>query len=344
MANEANINDLKKNSTTTPAEKKAAPDNFPAMLVAFQGEIQRALPSHLSGDRMCRIALTNFRQTPLLAKCQPRSVFACVIMASQLGLEPGLNGRAYLIPYFNKTKGEYECQFVPGWKGLLELANRTGRSTCWTGAVFRGDDFAYELGDRPRVHHKPHGEDDPNLLQFVYAIGRVRDSQWPIVEVWSNERIKRHFKKYNKVGDKHYAHANWEMYARKIPLLQVLKYMPSSPELEMVVALSDRESAGKRQGITIDAAIGMDWLPSDSDDDGDDPPKDTGASTAQTTGAQTTAEGEAAARARMDAAGAPTGPAAEKENSAAGAQLTEALGVEPLKPLRRARRQAANLE
>ena len=45
--------------------------NFPAMLKAYLPEIQRALPQHLNGDRMARIALTAFRRTPKLAALQP---------------------------------------------------------------------------------------------------------------------------------------------------------------------------------------------------------------------------------------------------------------------------------
>ena len=75
------------------------PKDFPAMLTAWLPEIKRALPKHLNADRMSRIALTAFRRTPKLGECDPRSVFAAVIQASQLGLEPDTLGRAYLIPY-----------------------------------------------------------------------------------------------------------------------------------------------------------------------------------------------------------------------------------------------------
>jgi hypothetical protein len=129
---------------------------FPVLLEKFKGEIARALPRHLSGDRMTRIALTAFRRNPALGKCDPRSVFAAIIQASQLGLEPDTLGRAYLIPY-----GQ-ECQFVPGWKGLVELANRSGAASVWTGAVYEGDEFSWSLGDSPYVVHRPCGEYDRN--------------------------------------------------------------------------------------------------------------------------------------------------------------------------------------
>ena len=71
------------------------------------------------------------------------------MVAAQMGLEPGVNGQGYLIPY--KTT----CTFVPGWKGIVDIANRSGRSSVWTGAVFVGDEFDYAMGDRPFITHKP---------------------------------------------------------------------------------------------------------------------------------------------------------------------------------------------
>ena len=228
--------------------------NFPAMLKTYLPEIQRALPKHLSGDRMARIALTAFRRTPKLAECSPVSVFAAVIQASQLGLEPDTLGRAFLIPY----KGE--CQFVPGWRGLVDLLNRSGQGTAWTGAVFAGDEFDYRLGDSPFVAHKPMGECDPIKLTHVYAIGRQKDSGYPIIEVWTVERVRKHRDRYNKVGQRHYSFDNFEMYARKVVLLQVLKYLPASAELAQAIALNDAAEVG-RQGLTVDDAIAGTWTP-----------------------------------------------------------------------------------
>lgn len=227
--------------------------SFPALLTKYRGEIERALPRHITADRICRIALTAFRENPALRKCSPVSIFASVLKASQLGLEVGLNGRAFLVPY-----GE-ECQFIPGWKGLVELANRSGRTSVWTGAVFQGDSFEYQLGDSPFLRHIPGDEDDPAKLTHVYAIGRIKGSEWPVIEVWTTAKVRKHRDRYNRVGKRHYSYDNWEMYARKVPLLQVLKYVPSSPEMDVAIALNDAAESG-RQGLTIDAALG-DYVP-----------------------------------------------------------------------------------
>lgn len=235
------------------------PANFPAMLEQFKGEIARALPRHLNPDRMSRIALTAFRRTPKLGECDPRSVFAAVIQASQLGLEPDTLGRSYLIPYGK------ECQFVPGWKGLVDLVNRTGNATVWTGAVFHGDEFDYALGDRPFVSHKPAGEDDPNQITHVYAVGRVKGSEWPVIEVWPIARVKRHRDRYNKVGKRHYSFENMEMYARKVVLLQVIKYMPASADLAAAIGLNDAAEVGE-QKLTVKDAIDGTWAPVPNDE------------------------------------------------------------------------------
>jgi recombination protein RecT len=241
------------------AVAKKAPVGFPEMLKSYLPEIQRALPKHLSGDRMARIVLTAFRRSPKLAECDPRSVFACVIQASQLGLEPDMLGRSYLIPYGK------ECTFVPGWKGLVDLVNRAGQATVWTGAVFEGDKFEYQLGDAPFVKHQPGEEDDPDKLTHVYAIGRVKGAEFPNIEVWSIGKVMKHLKRYNKVGNRHYAFSNLEMYARKVCLLQVLKYMPCSADMVAAMSLNDAAETGD-QNLSVNDAINGTWVPPVNDD------------------------------------------------------------------------------
>jgi len=234
--------------------------SFPKLLEAHKAQIALALPKHLNADRMARIALTCFRMTPALGKCDPASVFAAVIQAAQLGLEPGLNGRCYLIPYGNT------CQFVPGWKGLLELVNRTGRATAWTGAIYEGQRFEYEQGDRPRlVISDISNEDDPNKIAYVYAVGRVKGAEEPVIELWSMDRVRRHRDKYNKVGKRHYSFENLEMYARKVVLLQVLKYLPATPELETAMVLNNAAETNA-QHLTVDDAINGTFVPIPEDE------------------------------------------------------------------------------
>lgn len=239
--------------------------NFPALLKASSAEIARALPSHLSAERMNRVALTCFRMNPALAKCTPKSVLAAVMGAAQLGLEPGVVGQCYLVPYNvsfkdeqNRWQKRMECTLIPGWQGLVDMVSRAGRATVWTGAVFEGDEFDYALGDSPFVKHKPVGVGDPDKLTHVYAIGRVKGAEWPIIEVWPIRKVRAHLARYNKQGDKHYAikgDGHIEMYGRKVALLQVLKYVPKSIELRNAVELDSMATRGQAQGLAeTDAA------------------------------------------------------------------------------------------
>lgn len=211
----------------------------------LKGQMALALPKHMNADRMTRLALTAFSTNPKLQKCTYESIAGSIMIAAQMGLEPGVNGQGYLIPYKDK------CTFVPGWKGIVDISNRSGRASVWTGAVFIGDEFDYSMGDRPFITHKPgRSLGEANDLLYVYAVGRVRDSEWPIIEVWCMEKIWAHRDQYNKQGNEHYSYKNPEMYARKIPLLQVLKYMPTSIELATALDVTNAVDAGK--GVVLE--------------------------------------------------------------------------------------------
>lgn len=232
-------------NTPLPVQRQAnSVSEFKRFMDKFKPQMALALPKHLTADRMARLALTAFSTSPNLQTCSPNSIAASIMTASILGLEPGVNGQGFLIPY-GQT-----CQFVPGWKGLVDIVNRSGRATVWTGAVFDGDDFDYALGDNPFVRHRPGDEDDPIKMTHVYAVGRVNGSNWPVIEVWTMRKIWKHRDQYNKVGKRHYSYRDQEMYARKVPLLQVLKYMPSSIELSN--ALAANHAAEEGRGVVID--------------------------------------------------------------------------------------------
>jgi recombination protein RecT len=234
-------------ATGKTAESPVA--KFSGFMDKLKPQLALALPKHLSADRMARLALTAFSTNADLQLCSPQSIAGSIMTAAQLGLEPGINGQGYLIPY----KGT--CTFVPGWKGLVDLVARSGRATVWTGVVHAGDAFEYQLGDAPFCRHIPGDGDDADEFTHVYAIGRVRDASMAVIEVWTRAKVKRHLKQYNKVGGRHYALAsenNFEMYARKVALLQVLKYMPASVELANALDVSNAADDGKHAVIDGD--------------------------------------------------------------------------------------------
>jgi recombination protein RecT len=224
--------------------------SFAGFLEKIKPQIANALPRHLNADRMARLALTAFSTNPDLQRCSPQSIAASIMTAAQLGLEPGVAGAGYLIPY----KGT--CTFVPGWRGLVDIASRSGRASVWTGIVRDGDDFSYQLGDSPYCRHVPKDSDEDTPWTHVYAVGRVRDAVMPVIEVWTRAKVSKHLKRFNRVGDRHYALAsdhNLEMYARKVALLQVLKYMPASIELATAIDVDQAAEAG--HGVVLEGDL-----------------------------------------------------------------------------------------
>lgn len=249
---------LRQVATNNKAETPVA--KFSGFMDKLKPQLALALPKHMNADRMARLALTAFSTNADLQLCTPQSIAGSIMTAAQLGLEPGINGQGYLIPY----KGT--CTFVPGWKGLVDLVARSGRATVWTGVVYPGDKFEYQLGDAPFCRHVPgDGADEGDQFTHVYAIGRVRDATMPVIEVWTRNKVNKHLSQYNKVGGRHYAKSNennFEMYARKVALLQVLKYMPASIELANAIEVSHVAETG--QGVVLDGDLVRVTEPGDS--------------------------------------------------------------------------------
>lgn len=223
---------------------------FSNFLDKFKPQMALALPKHLNPDRMARLALTAFSTTPALQDCDPKSIAASIMTAGQLGLEPNVNGQGFLVPY-GRT-----CQFVPGWKGLVDLVSRSGRGTVYTGVIFSDQKYTFTDGARrDLVVHNETELDAPEDITHAYAIGWVNGASMPIIELWSVSKIRKHRDKYNKQGKKHYSFREWEAYCRKIPLLQVLKYMPASVEMQNAISISDAAESGRGAIIEGDFVV-----------------------------------------------------------------------------------------
>jgi recombination protein RecT len=204
------------------------------------------IPGHMVIEREIRTATVMLMNSKDLQEAKVDSFYTAVSIAVNSGIGLG-NGKGYLVAY----KGN--VSYVPGWKGLVDLVSRTGRASVWTGIVHAGDEFDYALGDSPFLKHKPGDNENHADITHYYAIGRVKGSEWPVIEVWTAYKVKKHLDKYNKVGPRHYAHKdenNFEMYGRKVVLLQALKYLPQSQDLENAINAEIASETGK--GATID--------------------------------------------------------------------------------------------
>lgn len=206
------------------------------------GEIKKALPSVMTPERFTRITLSALSANRQLAQCTPGSFLGAMMTAAQLGVEPNTPlGQAYLIPYRNH--GVLECQFQLGYKGLIDLAYRSGEvSTIQAHTVFENDQFDYELGLEPRLRHVParEGRGEPT---HVYAVFRTKDGGYGF-EVMSVEDVRAHAKKYSRAYQNGPWQTNFEEMAKKTVLKRALKYAPLKTEFVRAVSADETIKAG----------------------------------------------------------------------------------------------------
>ena len=211
------------------------PVTLEGWLKKMKPELSKALPKHIQPDRILRICMTAIRVTPKLRDCDPMSFLAAVMQSAQLGLEPNTPlGEAYLIPYAKKV------QFQMGYRGLLQLANNTGKyRMIYAHAVYKNDKFSYALGLHKDLVHVEADEPEGEPV-FYYAVYHLLNGGYDF-SVWSRKKVEMHKAKYSKSGD--FQGSSWQSafdsMAKKTVLKDVLNYAPKSIELARQLSMDD---------------------------------------------------------------------------------------------------------
>ena len=226
MALTSNTNGAISKATKGAVAKTDTGVALKAYITKMQGEIAKALPSVLTPERFTRIVTSALSATPKLAETTPQSFLGAMMTAAQLGLEPNTPlGQAYLLPY--KNKGVLECQFQLGYKGLIDLAYRSGEvSIIQAHEVCENDEFSYEFGLDPKLQHKPATHERGEVYCY-YAMFRTKDGGFGF-EVMSKEAIQAHAQKYSQSYGSDFSpwKSNFDEMAKKTVLKRVLKYAP----------------------------------------------------------------------------------------------------------------------
>ena len=215
---------------------KAEKKTMQAYIKAMEPAIKKALPSVITPERFTRMVLSALSSTPKLAECSPQSFLAAMMTAAQLGVEPNTAlGQAYLLPYRNH--GQMECQFQLGYKGLIDLAYRSGDvSVIQAHTVYENDVFEYELGMDPKLRHVPAKADRGEAVAY-YAMFKTKDGGYGF-EVMSVDDVQRHAQRYSKSygsGSSPWR-SNFDEMAKKTVLKRALKYAPLKSDFVRGVA------------------------------------------------------------------------------------------------------------
>ena len=211
---------------TQLAQKAPEQKTMQSYIKSMEGEIKKALPSVITPERFTRIVLSAISVNPKLGQCTPSSFLGAMMTSAQLGLEVNTPlGQAYVLPYNNK--GVLEAQFQLGYKGLIDLAYRSGEvEVIQAHIVYENDDFECEYGLEPKLTHKPADSNRGEALK-VYAVFKTKSGGFGF-EVMSMDDVRNHAAKYSKAYGSAFSpwKTNFEEMAKKTVLKRVLKYAP----------------------------------------------------------------------------------------------------------------------
>lgn len=216
--------------------------------------LSAVLPKHVNADRMLKIALGALRTTPKLMECTTETLFGAIVQCSQLGLEPNTPlGHAYLIPFRNNRKNVTEVQIVFGYKGLIDLARRSGQIVSISAhAVHDGDKFNYAYGLEEKLEHIPAKGERGDVIYF-YAVAKLVGGGHAF-EVMSREDVEairdssNNFKFARDKGATVWGQHFIQM-GRKTVLRRLFNYLPVSIELATASALDSKSAMGEDQNI-----------------------------------------------------------------------------------------------
>jgi recombination protein RecT len=245
-------NQAQKAVATTPKNTGvAAKKDIREVILAQKQEIARALPRHMSADRMIRVMLTAVNTTPKLLLCSRDSLLSALMKCSQYGLEP--DGRhAHLIPY--KKGNDYECQLIFDYKGLVNLVRRSGDvSDIHCDVVYEKDHFEYGFGTNGCLNHTPNlKEQDRGEITCAYSFVKLKDgsTSFEVMPWWEIEKIKENSQGY-QAFDKGFTKSNpwdsnWAEMAKKTVFRRHSKWLPLSFEISEAIHMDDDRQSEER--------------------------------------------------------------------------------------------------
>ena len=224
MANVDLKEKLQRKASGEGSNKK--PKTITEWIKAMEGDIQRALPKHITQERITKIVLTAIRMNPQLGNCESASLMAAIMQSAQLGLEPNTPlGQTYIIPYGK------EAQFQIGYKGLIELAHRGNIKELYARTIYSNDEFEINYGLNQDLKHTPNLSQRGEAIGY-YAVYHLQNGGSGF-EFMSMVEVEEHKRVYCKAANSKYSPwiNDFDSMAKKTVIKRALKYAPISVEL-----------------------------------------------------------------------------------------------------------------
>lgn len=238
------------NQRQAPAQRQPEPENYPAISELRKPEvieqIRRALPPGTDVERYVRGVLTTIANgNETLKKCSGQSIFQAILTAAQLGLDVDAKGHAYPVPFWNKARGCYEAQLMPGWKGYVFKARESKQvKAIWIEVVYKGDTFRVIKGTNPSIQHEPnvssaeYGKDEA-ITHFYAAVKLASgEMEFEVMNRAQVDEIRKGVDSRSDNGSKFWRDHYGQM-GRKCPMRRLAGRL-QLPEIEAVVAADDK--------------------------------------------------------------------------------------------------------
>lgn len=240
----------------------------------MQQSLRAAMPKHLDPGKLIRVVLGSFQKNPKLLECNPESILYSIMQSAALGLEPdgGVLGQGYLVPFYNGKNRRMECQFIPGFRGLVKLARQSGEvADVDAQVVYERDDFKYELGLNQTLTHKRNDDVvDPGKLKYAYAVARFRDGERKFVVLNEREINAIKAKSASKTREGQIVGPWFEHEAemwKKTAVRRLCKMLPLSVDVARKIAAENEETGTIElpDTITLPDAGSLPTLPAPTD-------------------------------------------------------------------------------
>lgn len=133
-----------------------------------------------------------------LQLCDPDSVFNAILNVAMTGLSLNkTNAEAYLTPRLCKTIVDgkeikrWQCVLIPGYRGLIKLANKSGAViNVDADVVYEKDTFDLETGTSPKLKHKPFIFGPRGNKLLAYCVTTLANGQKSITYMTAEEIAK----------------------------------------------------------------------------------------------------------------------------------------------------------
>ena len=227
--------------TQKASEKK--PADIKTWIGAYKTQFAKALPSAITPERFTRMALSAVNKTPKLQECTVESFLGALMQAAQLGLEPNTPlEQAFVLPYYNNKTRTLEAQFQIGYRGMIDLAYRSGEvKNIQAHVVYENDEFDFQYGLEERLFHRP-AMGNRGEATYVYAVFKLINGGNGF-EVWPMDAVRKHAETYSPNYSSNYTpwKTNFDAMAKKTVLKQLLKYAPLKSEFVRGIAADETQ-------------------------------------------------------------------------------------------------------